>query len=96
MGPYDNEGAGGEGCYVEAPEWENGQWLVDEEGELYVIPLNGDGVEGPDEDICDTIVGMLRDAHADLLDENGIRLMGMTEVSPALRRFSPEIGYHSA
>lgn len=96
MGPYDNERNGGRGRYVEADGWENGQWLVDENGHLYIIPLNDDVVQGPDDDVCDTIAGMLRDAHADALDENGIRLMGMTEVPSVLRRFSPDIGYFSA
>lgn len=96
MGPYDNEGAGGTGCYCQDPDWMEGQWLVDEEGALYIVPRNGDGVEGPDEDVSDTVLGMLRDNHADRLDEALIAVMGMTEVPDVLKRFSPEIGYYSA
>lgn len=96
MGPYDNEGNGGRGCYVEDPAWMSGQWMVDEDGALYVVPTGGDDVEGPDNDVCDTIRGMLVDAHAETLDDNALALMGMTEVPDVLRRFSPEIGYHSA
>ncbi|MFZ3481815.1 hypothetical protein [Sphingomonas sp. 3-13AW] len=90
------EAADGDGCYVEAPEWKDDQWLVDESAALYAIPLDGDAVEGPDDDVCDTILGILHHAHADVLDENEILLMGTSEVPAPLRRFSPEIGYYSA
>jgi len=96
MGPYDNEGAGGQGCYVEDPDWQSGQWLVDEDGTLYIIPTDGDDVEGPDEDVCDTIRGMLVDASTDTLGDESVALMGMTEVQDVLKRFSPDVGYYSA
>lgn len=96
MGPYDNEGDGGTGCHVEDPNWLEGQWLVDEDGVLYIVPKDGDGVEGPDDSMCAEILTVLQDAHADRLSEDRAHAMGLTEVADVLKRFSPEIGYYSA
>ena len=92
MGPYDNE----RGCYVSDRSWDSGQWLVDDDGRLYVIPRGGDEVHGPDEAVCGTMLAMLRDDDRDALDEGRIEAMGMTEVWDTFRRFSPHVGYHSA
>lgn len=92
MGPYDNE----RGCYVSDPSWNSGQWLADDDGNLYVIPKDGDGVEGPDEKVCEAIIAVLRDTGKDTLDDAQIEAMGMVEVWETFRRFSPHVGYYSA
>jgi hypothetical protein len=96
MGPYDNEGDDGRGCYVESPDWENGQWLVDEEGVLYILPIDGDQVEGPDGELVDRILATLRASGSDVLSEDEMAALGVQEISRVLKRFSADTGYYSA
>lgn len=92
MGPYDNE----QGIYIASQDWEDGQWLMDAQGALHIVPVGGDGVEGPDCPSSDAILAALREAGADELDEHTAAAMGLIIVSPVLKRFDPISGYYSA
>ena len=90
MGPYNNV----TGRYLPSDDWKNGQWLISQDGTLYVIPLDADDVEGPDDDTADLILQFL--GTDERLDDADIANLELTEVSPALKRFDPAIGYYSA
>ena len=93
MGPYDNE----LGLHVESDDWMNGQWLTaDDDGSLYIIPIDGDGVEGPDDEIAAAILKDLRDSGADEIQEDRAEELGLTIVADGLKRFDPDTGYHTA
>lgn len=93
MGPYDNA----TGKYLPSPDWENGQWLVHEDGRLYILPLNGDEVEGPDDNLGDQIMRVWIDfIGEEALSERQAEALGLTIVDAALKRFDPSIGYYSA
>ena len=90
MGIYDNEA----GRYIPSDNWENGQWLITNDGRLHIIPVGGDGIEGPDDEDSDLILQAL--GGNERLDEHDIQRLGLTEVHDVLKRFDPTIGYYSA
>lgn len=92
MGPYDNE----LGMHVESDEWMDGQWLADDDGSLYIIPIDGDGVEGPDDDVAAAILKDLRVSGEEEITEDRAAELGLTIVAPSLKRFDADTGYHTA
>ena len=93
-GYYDNEN----GCYVEAPWLDEGDWYVDEEGMLYIIPQAGAvaEIEGPDNDMIDQLNAMCRESDPDLPDIDEVEGLGLTYVPDHLHRLDPDRGYYHA
>jgi len=92
MGPYDNE----LGRHVESEDWENGQWLSDDEGILYIVPIDGDDVEGPEDDVAGAILKELRETGSEEIGAARAAELGLMVVPAHLKRFDPDIGYHTA
>jgi len=92
MGPYDNDAE----RYLPSEDWENGQWVVDDDGVLFILPIGADGISGPEGTMRDAITERLVAASSDSLDETAIEQLDLTVVSPVLKRFDPWIGYFSA
>lgn len=89
-GFYDNERRE----YVARDDWENGQWLVSTAGALYIIPIDGDQVEGPDDENADRILQALDGR--DRLQEHEASDLELTIVPDVLKRFDNQIGYYNA
>lgn len=90
MGPYDNE----QGEYLASPELDDGDWYLDGDDQLYIVPSEGE-IEGPDT----PVLAQLNEAYRQQpkpSSEQVAQALGLTAVSPALRRFSAEIGYYTA
>lgn len=92
MGPYDNDA----GRHLPSEDWENGQWVVDDDGVLFILPIGADEISGPEGTMRDAITERLVAASSDSLDDDAIEELDLTVVSPVLKRFDPEIGYFTA
>jgi hypothetical protein len=92
MGPYDNDA----GRYLPSEDWDDGQWVVDDDGVLFILPIGADEISGPEGTTHEVITQRLIATRSDSLDETAIEELHLTVVSPALKRFDPEIGYFSA
>lgn len=88
-GLFDNE----QQCYVYLPEIEQGEWYLDADRQLYIIPLDGDS-HGPDNEIMDALEAAYRTDTP--LSEYDMEQMGLQPVLPVLKRFCPRRGWHVA
>ena len=71
-----------------------GDWFVDTEGFLYIIPLDDQEIEGPDGEVLDKLTAIVRE-YGVVLDEEAEEL-GIIPVASMLKRFSEEDGYYNA
>ena len=71
-----------------------GFWLVDQQDQIYIIPKNEYRVVGPENEICKKLNAIVR--QTGVLTMADCRQMGLDTVPGVVRRFNPEIGYHSA
>lgn len=90
MGPYDNESS----QFVSSKDWEDGLWLVDSDGILYIVPRGGDGVEGPEDAVAESILHAL--GRSDHLTDGQAESLGLSVVPSVLKRFDRAVGYHTA
>lgn len=90
MGPFDNEA----GVYIASQEHEDGDWYVDNDGQLYIVPADGE-IEGPDNDLLCRLNDIYREdekpSPAKIAEELGLEL-----VAPVLKRFDAAVGYYHA
>ena len=99
IGLYDNEA----GVYLPEPCKEHGQWYVDSQGILFVVPNDKYGaaeIDGPDGATLDALNAAYRDAEAaeirfdDMEPETTAAHLELTYVYAAHKRFDPSIGYY--
>lgn len=88
-GLFDNENR----RYVNLPEIEQGDWYLDQDRQLYIVPLDGD-THGPDNKTMDAIEEAYR-MRGTLSDRNRVKL-GLQRVLPILKRFCPNRGWYVA
>jgi hypothetical protein len=76
----------------------NGQWVEDDDGFLYIIPVAEEeaGVEGPDNAMCDQLEELHAQFAGECLSPSLLAAMGLHEIPDHLKRFSPEEGYYHA
>lgn len=76
-------------------EWlRDGEWYVDAEGALYIVPTDNSDCEGPDNFTLDALNAHLSRNGSGLSTEtlNTLRLQRVDEV---LKRFDPSLGYYT-
>ena len=71
-----------------------GDWYVDEDGFLFIIPLDEQEIDSPDGEILDRLNAICREYDV-VLDEEAEEL-GLNRVACNLKRFSEEDGYYYA
>lgn len=89
LGFYDNEAR----CYVYDDGVFDGEWFIDEEGSVYILPIDGDEVVGPDDDVSEELMKLWK---TDNLDVGYLDRLGLSSVPSSLKRFTPEDGYFTA
>jgi hypothetical protein len=91
-GLYDNETQ----QYIEEEHYMEGNWYVDREGFLYIVPLGPeDEVIGPDGPKLELIARACRHCGGVLPDE-ACKCIGLNRIPHVSKRFSPEEGYYYA
>lgn len=71
-----------------------GEWYLSEDGTLYILPMYGDEILGPDDENKRTLTRHYIDNDLDveyLRDKHGL-----SNVPTILKRFSPQDGYYTA
>jgi hypothetical protein len=93
-GLYDNEA----GCYVEADWLADGDWYVDDDNLLYIIPQAGEvaEIEGTDGPMTDTLNALCHDYDPEQPPIAAVEAFGLRYVDIVLRCFTPEEGYYHA
>jgi len=71
-----------------------GDWFVDANGFLYIIPLTDDDVDGPDGELLDKINEKVRELDDFPIEE--AEKLGLTPVPQITKRFSEKDGYYYA
>ena len=81
----------------ENPDVTNGLWLEGEDG-LYILPLDGDEIIGPDDATADTLMQMWQehDNPHDIPVEECMVFLGLARVPDNLKRWDPQDGYYHA
>lgn len=90
MGPFDNETR----KYVHLPEYEDGVWLEDSSGSLYIIPVGDSDIEGPDGFTFDQLNVLCR--RYGEVPKWALADLGLSTVPGVLKRFDEERGYYHA
>lgn len=89
---YDNE----VGHCIRSLDIEEGHWFLSAEGELFIVPRDGE-IEGPDGEAFDKLETAYRRMGFDAVDEETLaQELGMTLAYGWQQRFSPEEGYFVA
>ena len=101
-GFYDNYA----GRYVDVDWLYHGRWFTDDDGFLYIVPVSTESntgedlgtseIDGPDNEICDTLAAVCRENGGELPDDFDPDSLGLYEVDEHLKRFSEEEGYYHA
>jgi len=93
MGPFDNTAH----CYVEDNNVEDGLWVTDEEGNLWIIPTAGDEIYGPDGKTLDKLNALCREHPIpDYIPGSNLAALGLSVVPAVLKRFDRDNGYYYA
>ena len=71
-----------------------GDWFIDEHGFLYMVPLKDEEIDGPDGEILDKLIKIVRE-YGIALDEE-IEKLDLSPIPHALKRFSEDDGYYYA
>jgi hypothetical protein len=89
MGPYDNE----TGEHIFFQELMDGEWFVDDEGYLYILPIEGAILdsEGPDNEIMDALDRAPSPVPQELIDR-----YHLCDISSTFRRWNPKEGFYHA
>ena len=79
------------------PDVLGGLWLVSDTGNLYILPLNGDEVIGPDDQTADSLMRLWQDLDTPHdIPEEKYEALGLTRVADTLKRWNPVDGYYHA
>ena len=87
------------GNFMQLPDYDQGQWLEDRYGYLYIVPNSLFGSAetlGPDNIMMDKIVAASRRGPKGYVTQAMRRKLRLVEIPFELRRFSPEDGYYHA
>lgn len=89
---YDNAA----GQCVRSSNLDNGHWYQDGEGNLYIVPDNGE-IEGPDNDVLEKLNSAYRvRSFYDVNEDEMARNLGLEVVYSWQQRFDPVKGYFAA
>jgi hypothetical protein len=91
-GLYDNEAQ----QYIEEEHCMEGDWYVDDDGFLYIVPYPPDTVaeiEGFDGPVLDALNAACRENDG-VVPDSVVDALGLACVPHVLKRFSPEDGYY--
>lgn len=93
MGPFDNE----QHCYVEDNAVEDGLWVADDDGNLWIIATVGHEIYGPDGDMLDKLNALCRKHPIpDYIPLSKLNGLGLSIVPAVVKRFDPDRGYYYA
>ncbi len=74
--------------YDYEPEYFNGDWFIDKDWSLYIVPTNEGEIDGPDNELCERLLNAYKD---------GIKaIVGLQRIPECLKRFDPQDGYFHA
>lgn len=86
------------GVYQKTAGLENGHWYLDNDGMLYIVPSEEDGlaeIEGPDSEILEQLNAIYREAPFDKVDQQQVANdLGLDIILDVFKRFDPEIGFY--
>lgn len=93
-GFYNND----TGLYERADWLEDGVWIKDQEGNLYLVSGGVDDIVGPNTDTLDKLNALCREQNGDVrrISHETLKKLGLTIVPDSLKRFTPENGYYHA
>lgn len=88
------------GEYIFSEDLDNGHWYQDQNGNLYIIPDERNGIEGsqgPEGRVMTELNAVYRQKGFDHVDPDALaNELGLEFISPVLHRFDEESGFYSA
>lgn len=86
--------------YVKTNGLENGHWYVNQNGMLFIVPSEEDGIaeiEGPDGAVLDQLNAIYRETPFEKVDQAQVANdLGLEVIQDVLKRFDPAIGFYHA
>jgi len=93
MGPFDNTSR----SYVEDNAVEDGLWVTDDDGNLWIIATVGHEIYGPDGEMLDKLNALCRKHQIpDYVPRSELETLGLSVVPAVLKRFDSDSGYYYA
>lgn len=93
MGPFDNTSR----CYVEDNAVEDGLWVTDDDGNLWIIATVGHEIYGPDGEMLDKLNALCRKHPIpDDIPRSKLEALRLSIVPAVLKRFDYDRGYYYA